>query len=677
MGQISLTDSVSVVPLVGDAYLSKLSRLNISSVFDLLKHYPAKYIDRREVSSISTLILDEVATIEATVYKFSQFRSKSGKQIQQALVGDETGKLTLYWFNQSYLSRVIKEGQRYAFSGKAKLFSGRITLNVQDLSPIAEDGSIGPQAQIHVGRLVPVYPETAGVSSKWLRSRIAWCLKNTIFEESLPQQICSTYNLTGLDKALNSIHFPESDTDLHIAKNRLAFEELFFLQLTGAWRRRNWQQSQTSTQLAWPKEQLDQFVDGLPFDLTKAQAQATAEILKDLVRTQPMNRLLEGDVGSGKTVVAAIGLMATSLAGYRGVIMAPTEILAQQHFQELNRLFHKTDIKIGLATSSKKLLLDSQIVVGTHALLYQQHAFDQVGLVVIDEQHRFGVEQRAKLESLASHPHRLTMSATPIPRTIALTLYGDLDVSIIDELPKDRQKVKTWVVPEAKRQASHQWIRQQISSGGQMFVVCPLIDESESIALKHIRSAAQEHQHLSQIFPEFTIDLLHGRLKANEKSSIIERFKANKSQVLVATQVIEVGIDVPNATIIMIEAADRFGLAQLHQLRGRVGRGSKPGYCLLFSSSDQSSARLESMTKYHSGFKLAEIDLKLRGPGEVFGVSQHGFGGIKLARLSDKKLMTQTRQAAEEYLSQDPKLERINWQLLSRQAILENRITDN
>jgi len=664
---LHLSDSITSIPLVGDSYAQKLTRLDINTVADLLHHYPARYIDRSLVTTIASLQDGEQVTIQAQVTDFKNIYTKFGKNLQQAVVTDATGKITITWFNQRFLEQSIRIGETYAFSGKVKSFHNHLSLSAPEHEHIPthlETDTDQPNGvNIHTGRLVPVYPETAGVSSKWLRSRINHALKITTIQDHLPPSYPELYNLKPLTFALPQIHFPESKKSLELAQHRLAFDELFLLQLQGALKRHTWQQQHTPFQIHPKDTDIKSFIKSLPFELTAAQTSATKEILTDLALTQPMNRLLEGDVGSGKTVVAAIAIHATHLAGFKSILMAPTEILAQQHFQELQKLFNKTAIKVGLFTGSTKMEGDFDLTVGTHALLFQKlQTADLVdhnlGLIIIDEQHRFGVAQRAALETLGNYPHRLTMSATPIPRTVALTLYGDLDVSIIDQMPVNRKSVKTWVVPAAKRRSGYRWIDGQIAAGDQVFVVCPLIDPSESLKLSEVKSATEEFKKIKTAFPGRRIELLHGRLKSKEKDAIITSFKDHHIDILVSTPVIEVGIDVPNATIILIEAAERFGLAQLHQLRGRVGRGDKQSYCLLFTSTQTKtdSRRLSALTKYNSGFKLAEIDLKIRGPGQVFGVEQHGFADLKIAQISDKKLLLYTKQAAEDMINSDPNL---------------------
>lgn len=653
--KIALSSLVTSVPLVGQSYANKLKNLNIFTVADLLHHYPIRYLDRRHSTLIKDLQIGETVTIHAQLLNFRQIYTKSGKNLQQASIIDSSGSLTITWFNQRFLSNALRPGEKYAFSGKVREYRGQFTLSAPDFELL--DTS---KETLHSGRLVPVYPETLGVSSKWLRSRLKLALQTTDITDHLPSNIVNSEKLLDLCAALKYIHFPDSDDHLNKAKRRLAFDELFLLQLQGAFKRKQWHQLSTPYIIKPKQSDLDTFINKLPFILTSAQVRACGEILTDLSTSTPMNRILEGDVGSGKTVVAAITFFAAFLSGYRSLFMAPTEILAHQHYQELKRLFKGTSVSVGLLTGSTKSEGYKDILVGTHALLYQTKKPEKISLIIIDEQHRFGVQQRYQLENISPHPHRLTMSATPIPRTVALTLYGDLDVSILDQMPKNRLPVKTWVVPHTKRNSAYSWIKKQITENhSQVFVVCPLIDPSQSLKLTQVKAVTDEYLSLQKIFPGLHLALLHGRLKSSEKEEILLKFKNKKTNILVSTPVIEVGIDIPSATIMVIEAAERFGLAQLHQLRGRVGRGDQQSYCLLFTSTanQTESRRLTSLTKFNSGFKLAQVDLKLRGPGEVFGITQHGFTQLKLAKLSDHKLLSQTKLAAHALLNQDPNLQ--------------------
>ena len=574
------------------------------------------------------------------------------------MVADSSGQIEVVWFNQPFLSKTLKAGYRVNLAGKTELFNHQKVL----LSPEYE--ILKDKETIHTGRIVPIYPETYGISSKWLRSRIAPLLKSAILqiEDFLPQDILQKYELLALEKALCQIHFPENLTLAKKARERLAFDELFLLQLANLKRRLEWQSFKLKTPFLINQDDVLQFISSLPFNLTQAQKRCIKEILGDLEKPTPMNRLLEGDVGSGKTVVAACAVFIAFKNGFQSAFMAPTEILAEQHFNNLNQILGLLGMKIVLLTGSKKPKNKDpfDLVVGTHALISKKSSFENLSLVVIDEQHRFGVEQRALLSEKGNTPHVLTMTATPIPRTLALTLYGDLDLSVLDEMPEGRLKVKTFVVPPQKRAAAYVWIEKQIRESNfkqQAFVICPFIEESES--MQTVKAATVEFEKLQKtIFPGLLLGLLHGKLKSKEKNATLERFRQQKNHILVATPVVEVGIDVPSATIIVVEGADRFGLAQLHQLRGRVGRGKIQSYCFLFSESRSyhTIKRLKAMETENSGIKLAEIDLRLRGPGEIFGAKQHGIPSLKVAALNDLELIHKTKLAASEIFQKDPLL---------------------
>ncbi|MBI2327004.1 ATP-dependent DNA helicase RecG, partial [Candidatus Curtissbacteria bacterium] len=505
------------------------------------------------------------------------------------------------------------------------------------------------------------------------RAKIARLLCNYLKSQNdfLPEKIKGDQDLINLSQALQKIHFPENYDDVKQARKRLAFDELFLIQLLTTIKKRDWQTKRKAPAMTINKDLILKVVDSLPFKLTEAQKRAAREILIDLKRDIPANRLLEGDVGSGKTVVAAIAAYVSYLNGFDVLVAAPTEILAFQHQKTLEDTLKPYGVQIGIWTGSKKI--KGHITCGTHALLTTFNPDRQAGLVIVDEQHRFGVAQRAKLfldHAQKTTPHLLTMTATPIPRTLALTLYGDLDLSVLDEMPKGRQKIATYVVPNKKRKDAYRFIEKQIGEGRQAFIITPFVEPSETMI--SVKAATAEFEKLKKIFssmadtPGVKLGLLHGRLKSKEKERIINDFKANKIQVLVTTPVVEVGIDVPNATVMMIESAERFGLAQLHQLRGRVGRGVHKSYCLLFteSGSPNSFRRLKSMEKVHVGFELAEIDLKMRGPGEIFGLKQSGFVNLKIADLSDQITISKAQVEAKKLLHEDPDLK--SYPLLSQ-----------
>lgn len=651
---MNLQTPVAQLFMVGPTYAKRLDKLGIKTLEDFIYHFPFRYDDYSLVSKIAQVQAGETVTIKGKVISIKNEYARSGRKLQKAQITDGTGKLEIVWFNQPFLIKTIKVGESYSFSGKVDWFGRVLTMTSPEYEMLKEN-------TIHTGGLIPVYPETYGISSKWLRSRIAPLLEQTLpsISDFLPEKITRTNNLLNLTQAMHWIHFPTTKTQSQQARQRLAFDELFLIQLAGLKRKKNWQKKTLSHKFFIDQEKILEFTRKLPFPLTDAQKRCIREILTDLNKDQPMNRLLEGDVGSGKTVVAAIAVYVAFLNGYQTALMAPTEILAQQHFQTLNQLLAPLGITINLLTGSKHPVssiqhLASNLTIGTHALLYNRASFDKLGLVIIDEQHRFGVEQRGKLAQKGESPHILTMTATPIPRTIALTLYGDLDLSVIDEMPPGRKKIKTWVVPTIKRESAYNWIRERVKdTDEQAFIICPLIEQSET--LQSIKAATFEFNNLSKkIFPDLRLGLLHGRLKSKEKEETMSKFRQGETDILVATPVVEVGIDIPQATIMMIEAADRFGLAQLHQLRGRVGRSEKESYCLLFTEMPEGKIiqRLKAMERTHLGMELAELDLKLRGPGEIYGTAQHGFPDLKIASFADLDLIQKTRQAAESVIDQ-------------------------
>ncbi|MBI4057750.1 ATP-dependent DNA helicase RecG [Candidatus Microgenomates bacterium] len=650
---MELTTPVGKLPFIGPVFARRLSRINIKTLEDLLYHFPHRYEDFSIVSPISQVQLGETVTIQGKILAIKNEFTKRRLIIQKATVEDNTGTLEVVWFNQRYLPRTLFPGTHVSLAGKIAWFGKKLVMESPEFEKVENRDS--RFETIHTGRLVPIYPETSRVSSKWLRSRIAQFLPEATIEEFLPGELIKMQGLLPLNPALEAIHFPKTLKDAQEARERFSFEEFFLLQLTVLDRKKFWNTHTVCWNIKVPESEIANLLSKLPFELTRAQKRAIEEIAGDLEKRVPMNRLLEGDVGSGKTVVAAIGAFISVHNKLQVAVMAPTQILALQHFQTFQKLLEPFGITVKLITgNSKKEEGEWDVVIGTHALLYKKTLFKKLGLVVVDEQHKFGVRQRAELLSRQKDggciPHVLTMTATPIPRTVALTLYGDLELSLLDELPPGRQKITTWVVPPKKRDGAYNWIRDHINSGSQVFIVCPLIEESEIENMKTVKAATVEFERLSkEVFPELKLGLLHGRLKANGKEEIINKFRDGKTHILVATPVVEVGIDIPNATIMMIEAADRFGLAQLHQLRGRVGRGEKKSYCLLFteSTSDKVLARLHAMEESKTGAELAELDLRLRGPGELFGTEQHGFPGLKIASFSDLPLIKKTKDAAE------------------------------
>ncbi|MBL7036797.1 ATP-dependent DNA helicase RecG [Candidatus Microgenomates bacterium] len=655
---MKLTDPVSSIPLVGPSYQKKLAKLEIHTVSDLLLHVPNRYLDFSKTSKIKDVRAGEAITISGVVNSIVNQTTKKGRRMQIGQIEDETGKITVLWFNQPFLVRALYPGTTISLSGKLSWFAGRPAL----VSPEFEITKKGTPTT-HTGNITGVYSETSGLSSKWLRSRVKMVLKSTDLSklEFLPGEILKKHNLVKVDKALLDIHFPKSEKDSERALKRLAFNELLFLHIDSITKKKKWQKTTPSYKIKAKVNEIEEFKKSLPFKLTKSQILVIDEILADFKKSYPMNRLLQGDVGSGKTVVAALASYLIFKNGYKTVFMAPTQILAKQHFNSLNELFKNFGIKVELVTSGSKKAVSklSDVLIGTHALIHRSVDMSKVGLVVIDEQHKFGVEQRSHLLKNNVSPHVLTMTATPIPRTIALTLYNDLELSILKEIPKGRQIVTTWLVPPKKRNGAHSWIDSEITKkGSQAFIICPLIDESEAETFKDVKSVIVEYEKLKNVFKSKNVGLLHGRMKEAEKHEVLQKFKDRSIDILVSTPVVEVGIDIPNATMMVIEDAKRFGLAQLHQLRGRVGRGKKKSYCILFS--DKKTERLLAMTKTHSGFELSELDLKLRGPGEVFGLKQSGFRELKIASWTDTKLIKQTSVVAKEVLNNPLRGEK-NW----------------
>lgn len=668
---MNLDSPISDLPKVGPFLSTKFERLGIDTVEDLFYHVPTRYLDYSLVTTINKLRADEIATIHAKIVSVKNIFSKRGLRMQIGSVEDATGKIMVVWFNQPYLISMLYQGRSVSLSGKVGFFSRKLCLSSPDYEILDSED----KATVHTGRFVPIYPETMGLSSKWLRTLILRAFNDPRLDiaENLPEKILTEYKLTGLKKAIEKVHFPESLEEAEIGRKRLAFNEVLNLQLRSLYRKSAWKENSVENKISVNHSTIQPFINSLPFKLTDSQDKAIDEILKDLGRNIPMNRLLEGDVGSGKTVVAAIGAFVSFLNGCQTLIMAPTQILAQQHYETFKKLLSPFNVRISLVTSSlkKSELGRNDIFIGTHSLIKSKIDFDKVAFVVIDEQHRFGVEQRRHLVKRTGTPHVLTMTATPIPRTVALTTYGDLDLSVLTDMPAGRQKVTTWVVPETKRKKAYEWIEKQVTGEkSQVFIVCPLIEDSETETLADVKSVTSEFLNLKSIFKNLKLGLLHGRLKSKEKDEILDKFRAGKIDILVATPVVEVGIDIPNATIMVIEAAERFGLAGLHQLRGRVGRGAKRSYCMLFSNFHRGAAytRLKAMEKNHSGFELAELDLKLRGPGEIFGTTQSGFPELKIASWNNYELIKATKDLAREMVDNPkkypdlvPKLKIGNW----------------
>lgn len=660
-----LDQNLSSVLRTTKKHLGKLELMGIRTVKDFLLYFPRTYNDNSEFTKIIDIIPNEVNTIKGQLASLFNIRTKYGKKLTMGLFSDETGSIEVMWFNQPHLVKMLPRKKDIILSGKVKFNGQKATLTAPSYEIVKEY-----EEQIHSGRIVPLYHETEGVSSKWIREKLKPLIDDwtELFEEYMPEEVLREHTLIDFKTAIKNAHFPESEEILEKAKKRLAFDELFLLQLKVLQKKWHWQNiaREDAKVMETKSDVIKELISKLPFELTTAQKRVTKEILEDLKKPFPMSRLIQGDVGSGKTIVATLATINVVRNSYQVAIMAPTEILAKQHYQTFVNTLGDYGLNIqfisGSTTKKQKKEIIKQmktgmvdIMIGTHALIQENIGFKNLGLAIIDEQHRFGVKQREILKSFGS-PHLLSMTATPIPRTLAITVYGDQDLSVIDEMPKGRQTIITRVVPEEKRTDAYRWIEDQVKKGRQTFVICPLIDESDVLEVK---SVLKEYEFLStHIFKDLKLGLLHGKLKQEEKDQIMKDFKDNKINILVSTSVVEVGIDVPNATIMLIEGAERFGLSQLHQFRGRVGRGAHQSYCFLFTNplSDEGKTRMKAMEMYSSGFKLAEIDLKLRGPGEIYGIRQSGIPDLKMASLTDYETIEKARNSAQKTINKDPLL---------------------
>ncbi len=661
----TLETPLEELPKISSVRLAGLRRLGLVTVRDLLWHLPRRHDDQRQRATISELRLGEAATVEVEVVSLHPRRSRQRRlELVEAEVMDATGTAGVIWFNQPHLAHILHPGQRITLHGKAaRRPHGGIQIRNPDMELERRSGG-----QSSVGVLVPTYPETAGVTSRWLRPRVRDLLPlAAAVAETLPEPVLAEEGLVPLKEALSQIHFPADHLELERARARFGFEELFYPQLAALLARQQ-RLARKGTRSPYDVAVARSFAQSLPFRLTDDQRRAAHEILIDLDRPSPMNRLLQGDVGSGKTVVAAMAARMAIAAGHQVVLMAPTEILARQHHETLRELLapfqiwprllvgstgarQRREILGGLAAGTDKL------VVGTHALIEDEVRFPQLGLCIVDEQHRFGVAQRLRLrDKVAANPDFLSMTATPIPRSLNLTLYGDLDVSQIRGMPPGRIPVQTRMVEPGQRQGAYDFIRSEVRQGRQGFIICPLIEDSPGA---EARSATAEYERLSgEVLPDLRLVLVHGRLPAREKAERMRAFAAHEFDLLVATSVIEVGVDVPNATFIGIEDAGRFGLAQLHQFRGRVGRGTHESHCLLFAGDEDPTglARLRALIEHQDGFELAEVDLRLRGAGDAYGLRQHGFPEMRVGDLLDDGLRERARAVAERLLAADPEL---------------------
>jgi ATP-dependent DNA helicase RecG len=708
---------VTAVPGVGQQQATRLARLGIETVRDLLEAYPREHRDYSKLQKIGTLPFDEVATVLGLIWEVENVRTSGGRVRTLARISDETGALRVSWFNQPYLLKQLPRGSYIVVTGVKQRFGNRVEFSVKS-HELPEQGDL-----INTGRLVPVYPLTEGLHPKAMRRFTKWAVDRVapFLPEHLPPSVRSRADLLALPEAVAQIHYPDNERMLSAARRRLAFDELFLIQLGMLTRRARAQDGPPAEPLPVPESLIfltpgpsptgrgeDKAAGGtspaptvdaaalggglwpltascfeatLPFRFTGAQRRAIREILADLARPRPMSRLLQGDVGSGKTAVAAAALLAAAANGAQGALLAPTEILAEQHYRNLSALLAAFGLHVVLLTGGQKAkeraaardaLANGQaaVAIGTHALIQDGISFKRLGLAVVDEQHRFGVEQRNALREKGYNPHMLVMTATPIPRTLALTLYGDLDVSVLDELPAGRQAIITRWRAGTQRQEAYRLVAEEAAAGRQAYIICPLVEESEALEAK---SAIKEYERLkSQVFPDLRLGLVHGQVKPAEKDRVMRAFRDGEIDVLVATAVVEVGVDVPNATVMLIEDADRFGLSQLHQFRGRVGRGQHQSYCYLLSeqASMQARERLSVLEQTSDGFALAEADLRLRGPGDFFGTRQSGLPDLKVASLADTQLLVEAREQAEALWARDPYLQAFEHRALRERVFL-------
>ncbi len=662
---------------IGEKKAAALERMGITSVRELLYTFPRRHDDYSKLKSIGSLWFGEDVTIIGTVDKVSTRSVKSGKmKIVEALVSDKSGAIRATWFNQPWIEGQLSRAKQVVLSGEIDQYLGKLVLNNPEWEPLSKK-------QLHTNRIVPVYPLTKDITQKWLRGIIHSAVEEYAphIDDPLPDDLRSNSSLTDLPRAIREIHFPDSESSLQKAKQRLAFDEIFLLQMGVLEQKKEWE-SRPGQVFESPDNWIKSRIENLPFQLTKAQKNALGQIRKDLRSGHPMNRLLQGDVGSGKTVIAALAALIITRANSQVALLAPTSILAEQHFLSLQQfLLGEPDglsgdqmcLLIGSTPEKEKELIRTKLkqgeikfVVGTHALLQDPIEFQDLQLAIIDEQHRFGVEQRGVLRKKGKNPHLLVLTATPIPRSLALTLYGDLELSIIDELPPGRLPVETHVLYPREIERAYSLVRRQVDKGNQAFIIYPLVEESEKIDEK---AAVEEFTRLQgEVFPAYSLGLLHGQMRPDDKEKIMTRFREKELQILVSTTVVEVGVDIPDATVMLVEGAHRFGLAQLHQFRGRVGRNDQKSYCILIpgNAEEVENQRLQAMAKTNDGFKLAEKDLEIRGPGQFLGTRQSGYTQLKLASITDLELIEQARKHASTLFQKDPDLTQDNHQKLAQ-----------
>ena len=669
-----LAQSVTAIHGIGPKLAEHLARLGVTTIEDMLYLFPRRFDDYTLMKPIHKLAYGETVTVIGTIWETRARHTRSNQVLVQSTISDGTGKVQATWFNQQWLVNKLKAGMQIVISGKVEQYLGRPVFNSPEWEPLELE-------PLRTRRIVPIYPLTQGLSSNRMRD----IMRSTVtywaprVPDPLPESVRQRQKLEPLPEAIQQHHFPDSQQALHEARRRLIFDELFLLQLGMQGFRHEWQ-SQPGMEIGVDTAVLDQFQQSLPYTLTTAQQRVIQEIANDMADSVPMNRLLQGDVGAGKTVVAAAALLLAAKASYQSALMAPTEILAEQHFNGLQPLLAPLGLRTCLLTGSTNAAEKSRIyadlasgeidlAIGTHALIQEAVTFQNLALAIVDEQHRFGVDQRQALRDKGPSggeysPHLLTMSATPIPRSLALSLYGDLDLSILDEMPPGRQEIKTHWIRTRERERAYAFIRKQVEEGRQAYLIYPLVEESDKVDAK---AAVEEHERLqSEVFPDLAVGLVHGRLSSSEKESVMRAFYEGKLNILVSTSVIEVGVDVPNSTVMLIDGANRFGLAQLHQFRGRVGRGAHQSYCILVADSDTPDAeeRLGALTQTNDGFALAEKDLELRGPGEFFGRRQSGLPELKLASLLDMDMLQIAQTEAQAIAEADPLLEQPEHQLL-------------
>ncbi len=676
------SDPITALPGIGPARAGSLEKLGLDTVGGLLSWFPRNYEDRRRAATIRDAEPGAAVCIAAMVASQPHpVRIRAGLELMKVKAVDDTGVLELTFFNQSYLKKSLAVGESYIFYGTVEQTGSRKSMTNPVFEPEAAAGQF-------TGTIVPIYPLTAGISNKLLAGCIRRVLEAgvAIPEEPLPEAVRREYGLVGLETAYRWIHCPSCPEQIEAARHRLIFEELFFLSI-GLSRLKGRRDHARGPVCG--RGSLEEYMACLPFSLTGAQRRAAEECAANLRSGTPMNRLIQGDVGSGKTVVAAAAVYLAARSGYQSALMAPTEILAEQHYRTLSSLLEPAGIRVSLLTGSTRAKerreLDERLrlgmvdlLIGTHALISDSVAFSALGLVITDEQHRFGVRQRAALTGKGLHPHVLVMSATPIPRTLALIIYGDLDISVIDELPPGRQPVDTFRVHSDKRRRMYGFVRKQVEEGHQVYIVCPAVEETSEAgpaawAGQELKSVTELYRELQgHVFPDLRVDFVHGKMKPAHKERVMAAFAAGEVDILVSTTVIEVGVDVPNATLMIVENAERFGLSQLHQLRGRVGRGSAKSYCVLVSDAKNEEAirRFQVLCTSNDGFRISEEDLKLRGPGDFFGSRQHGLPQLKVADLAgDTRVLKEAQDAARQILAGDPELEQAEHGLI-RQKVL-------